>query len=137
MTDTSAIHSFSEDAKELIFQVTGPEAHTIDDLIKAQEATDRSHKVHAFIAAWSNQQDHERRLRRLYALCFAVFLGLQILALNALFYFIGMRILTFSDSTIGVFFVSVFGEITALVLIITKHLFPGNGEVALKMLKDL
>ena len=136
--ENSVLELFSDSAKKLIAAVDQNQVSSLDDLIKIQEATDKSHTLHAALASWAAQQSEERRLRKLYAICFAVILALQILFINLIFALIGFQRLTITEIQFKVFFVSMFGEITALVLIVTKYLFREDGNVKfIDIIKDL
>ena len=84
------------------------------------------------------QQSAERKLRKLYAICFIIFLGVQLLSLIIAFFLIGFKIISIGGMQFNAFFISVFGEITALVLIVTKYLFPQRDNVKiLELMKDM
>jgi len=138
MADFNPIEIFSDQTQSVIAGVSDSIPKSIDDIIKVQEATDKSHKLHSLLYSWSTQQTQERRLRKLYAICFASFLGLQLIALNFAFFSIGSKTIVISEPQFNIFFGSMFGEITALVLIITRYLFPKHNETkVLEMLKDI
>lgn len=129
---------FSDSTKKMIYEVSPAPVSSLEDLIKVQEATDKSHKLHSVLESWSEQKTEERKLRKLYALCFVVILGLQILVLNTVLILIGCKVLSISEVQFNVFFVSMFGEITAFVLIVTKYLFPQESDTKLiETIKDL
>lgn len=48
--------------------------------------------------------------------------------MNILFILIGSKSLDFNTTQFNAFFISMFGEITALVLIITKYLFQQGSD---------
>lgn len=114
---------FSGSARKMIAAVDKNQLSSLEDLIKAQEAADKSHKLHAILTSWATQESEERGLRKLYAICFAVILALQIVFMNIIFLLIGLKLLTITEVKFNIFFVSMFGEIVALVLIVTKYLF--------------
>lgn len=134
----NALELFSDSAKKLITTVDQQKMSSLEDMIKLQEANDKSHKLHAVLESWSTQKSEERKLRKLYALCFVVILALQIIIMNVVFVLAGCSILTLSETQFNVFFVSMFGEIAALVLIITKYLFHQDSDTKLiDTIKDL
>lgn len=136
--ENSVLSLFSDTTKKLIAEVDHNQVSSLDDLLKMQEASDKSHKLHTALASWAAQQSEERRLRKLYAVCFAVILALQILFMNLIFSFIGFQLLAITEVQFKVFFISMFGEITALVLIVTKYLFGKDGNVKfIDIIKDL
>lgn len=129
---------FSTSAQSVIADVSDYSPTTIDDMIKMQEASDKSHKLHKVLTSWSIQQSQERKLRRTYALCFIGFLGLQLVTLNIAFFLVGAHVISITEPQFNVLFVSTFGEIISLVLIVTKYLFPAKTDIkASDLLKDL
>lgn len=128
---------FSETANKKITKISNP-VETIDDLIRVQEVSDRSHKLHEILEAWKYQRSEERKLRKLYAICFIIILTIQIIVLNVFFVLIGYGNLVLTETQFNVFFISVFGEITAFVLIITRYLFRQETDDNLvKVIKKL
>ena len=129
---------FSESANKMISEISSQPVSSLEDLIKAQEASDKSHKLHSVLESWSEQKSEERKLRKLYALCFVIILGLQILMLNVVLILVGCRVLLISEGQFNIFFVSMFGEIAAFVLIVTKYLFPQESDSKLiETIKEL
>lgn len=136
--ENNMLELFSDSARKMIAAVDKNQLSSLEDLIKAQEATDRSHKLHAILTSWAVQESEERRLRKLYAVCFAVILALQIVFMNIIFLLIGFQLLTMTEVQSNIFFVSMFGEIIALVLIVTKYLFHESGNANfINAIKDL
>ena len=129
---------FSESTKRMITMVRPEAVQSVDDLLKIQEATDKSHKLHAILDSWSKQQTEERKLRKLYAICFAILLALQTLIATAVFILATLGLVSMTESQFNVFFISVFGEMVALVLIVTKYLFHRDGDSNLvEKIKDM
>lgn len=136
--ENNMLELFSDSARKMIAAVDKNQLYSLEDLIKAQEATDRSHKLHAILTSWAVQQSEERRLRKLYAVCFAVILAFQIVFMNIIFLLTGFQLLTMTEVQFNVFFVSMFGEIIALVHIVTKYLFHEDGNKKfIDTIKDL
>jgi hypothetical protein len=115
---------FSQKTSKLIKEVSEPNPTSIDDLIRVQEANDKSAVTKQLLTSWAAQQNEERKLRKIYAISIIVVLSLQVVMLNILFILLGNGSLSFSDTQINVFFISVFVEIVSLILIVTKYLFP-------------
>lgn len=129
---------FSKSANDLISQVNSQSASSLEDLIKAQEASDKSLKLHAVLDSWSNQKTEERKLRKLYALCFVVILAIQIIMMNVVYILIGCEVLKVGEAQFNVFYISMFGEIAAFVLIVTRYLFHQESDSKLiETIKDL
>lgn len=132
------VQPFSDDAKKRIKTIDEQEVTSLDDLIRIQEATDRSHKLHAVLTSWSNQQTEERKLRKLYALCFVAILAIQIILMNVIFVLDCCGVLDLSETQFNIFYISMFGEIVALALIVTKYLFHKESETKLiETIKEL
>lgn len=128
---------FSETANDKISRIDYRPIRTLDDFLKAQEGSDKSYKLHAILESWEYQTSEERKLRRLYAVCFICILVLQIIFMNILFVIIGCGFLNITEKQFSVFYVSVFGEITAFVLIVTRYLFRQNNDRIAEVLRDL
>ncbi|MEL7609884.1 MAG: hypothetical protein AAGU74_10290 [Bacillota bacterium] len=138
MPNFNPVDLFSVKAQNSISSINEQETNNIDDLIKVQAATDKSHIIHGLLSSWATQQSQERKLRRLYAICFMFILGIQIILLNTVFILIGLDKLNISDIQFNAFFISVFGEIISLVLIITKYLFQKSNDSKLfELFKDI
>jgi len=138
MNEYNPIKLFSNETQQVITNVDSTDTRNMNDLIKIQEATDKSYKLHSLLNSWTIQQSEERKLRKLYAICFIFFLGIQLFTLITAFFLIGFQKISISDIQFSAFFISVFGEITALVLIITKYLFPQHDDIRiLEQMKDI
>jgi len=138
MSDYNPVDLFSDTAQGSIANVDGIKAKNINDLIKMREATDKSYKIRRLINSWAIQQTQERKLRKLYAQCFIGFLAAQLLFMIVAFFLIGCQVIVLSDMQFNTFFISSFGEIVSLVLIVTKYLFSKSDDVKiLETLKDM
>ena len=138
MNEYNPIKLFSNETQQVITKVDTTDTRNMNDLIKIQEASDKSYKLHSLLNSWIIQQSEERKLRKLYAICFIIFLGIQLLSLIIAFFLIGSQIITISNTQFSAFFISVFGEITALALIVTKYLFPQHDDVRiLELMKEI
>ena len=138
MSDYNPVDLFSDTAQGSIANVDGVKAKNINDLIKMREATDKSYKICRLIQSWAIQQTQERQLRKLYAQCFIGFLAVQLLFMIVAFFLMGFQVIVVSDMQFNTFFISAFGEIASLVLIVTKYLFSKSDDVKiLETLKDM
>ena len=138
MSDYNPVDLFSDTAQGSIANVDGVKAKNINDLIKMREATDKSYKIRRLIQSWAIQQTQERQLRKLYAQCFIGFLAVQLLFMIVAFFLMGFQVIVVSDMQFNTFFISAFGEIVSLVLIVTKYLFSKSDDVKiLETLKDM
>lgn len=120
---------FSDAANKKIAEIDRNPIKSLEDMLKLQDAKDKSRKLYSVLELWVTQKSEERKLRKLYALCFMLILIIQIILLNAVFVLVGRNILTITEVQFNVFFVSMFGEITAFALIVTKYLFNQEGDV--------
>ncbi len=100
--------------------VTREEVDVYKELL---EINDKSYKLRTILGAWERQECHERSLRRCYALLLLLILFLQVVAINVAFFFMGSGWLTVERWVAQTFIVSVFGEMTGMVLIVVKYLF--------------
>ena len=103
---------------------------TVDDVdtyLKVRDADDKSYKLRVIVDAWKHQQTEDRRMRRGYAWGLLSIVALQVLVINGAFFLIGFGVITVEPSVLKYFFVSVFGEIAAMTLVILKYLFPKIG----------
>lgn len=139
MMDGREIKSiFSSGAQDQITDVSNDTPHTFSDLIEAQAAQDRSDKLHTILQIWAIQQSHERDLRKLYATALIIIIAVQVIFMILFFFLIGFRAFSISENQFSIFYVSVFGEITALILIVTKYLFPKDANSKmLEFMKEL
>ena len=138
MSDYNPVDLFSNTAQDSIAKVGGIKAKNINDLIKMREATDKSYKIRRLIDSWAIQQSQERKLRKLYAVCFICFLAVQLFFMIVAFFLIGCQVIVVSDLQFNTFFISSFGEIISLVFVVTKYLFSKNDDVKiLETLKDM
>jgi len=138
MNEYDPIKLFSNETQQIITSVDTTNTRNMNDLIRMQEATDKSYKLHSMLNSWTIQQSAERKLRKLYAVCFIIFLGIQLFSLIISFFLIGLQRIIINDIQFSAFFISVLGEMTALVLIITKYLFPQHDDTRiLELMKDI
>jgi hypothetical protein len=129
MNNCNLLDLFSDDARNTIEDIDSMSARNIDDLIKIREASDKSLKIRSLLDSWVIQQTQERKLRKLYAICFILFLGIQLLSMIAVFFLIGYKQIAFSDMQFNTFFIYSICEIAALVFAVTNYLFPKNNDV--------
>lgn len=109
----------------------------IDHFGRIEEIRNRSRKVKTVLAAWETQQKEERLLRRTYANYLLFVLLLQIVLINGAFFAIGLGYLVIEKWIATTFIMAVFFEITALVLVIIKYLFPKVGSEVLNLIEKM
>jgi hypothetical protein len=73
-------------------------------------------------------------MRRQYATWLMVAMSLQSVAINVVFVLIGCGLLKFDAWTTNTFIISVFAELSALVLLVVKYLFPATTDKILDLI---
>jgi hypothetical protein len=106
----------------------------IDDLGKLQDIRERSKHHRTIVNAWRQQQEQDRKMRRQYATWLMVAMSLQSVAINVVFVLIGCGVLKFDQWTTNTFIVSVFAELSTLVLLVVKYLFPSTTDKILDLI---
>ena len=130
--------SLPETLRALVKSIDTPvSSDDIDTYTRLRDVEDRSHRVRTILAAWSNQQQHDREMRQRYASWLAWIMSAQLLVLNVAFILVGIGTLRLDKWTVNLFVVSVFGEIVALTVIVVKYLFPTTSDKLLDLLRHL
>jgi hypothetical protein len=111
-----------------------PEKVDEDLLDQLRENKERRRHQASIINAWRQQQIQDREMRRVYANWLMVVMSLQIVLINVIFVLIGLAILKFEQWTANVFITAVFAEISALVLLVVKYLFPATTDKILDLI---
>jgi hypothetical protein len=112
-------------------------AEDVDTYGKIREIEDKSHKLRTVLDAWGTQQGEERELRKSYASKLIIALVVQLVIVDGVFIVMGAGGLTIPESVANTFIVSVFGEIAAMALIVTRYLFPKVGVEVLNLIEKL
>ena len=102
-------------------------------------ARDQGFGIRSFVAAWKKQQDAGRKMREKYANRLIGVLVFQVLLVNVFFALIGFRVGGFEAErwTAQTFLITTFLEISSLVLIVAKYLFPAPTDKALEVIAGL
>ena len=100
----------------------------IDDFAKLQDIRERLKHHRTIVSAWKQQQEQDRKLRKLYANWLMCAMSAQVIAINIIFVLIGCGILKYEQWTANTFVMATFAEISALVLLVVKYLFPAGTE---------
>ena len=116
---------------ELRGPITGDE---VDQYGRLQGIRERAKHHRTIINAWKQQQDQDRKLRRLYANWLMIVMSAQVVAINVLFFLVGRKALAFDRWTINIFVTAVFAEVGALVLLVVKYLFPATTDRILDLI---
>jgi hypothetical protein len=111
---------------------TEPPPEEVLDLL--QENKERRRHRSAIVTAWKNQQTQDRAMRSRYANWLMIVMSFQILGINIIFILIGCGLLKFEPWTANVFITAVFAEISALVLLVVKYLFPATTDKSLDLI---
>lgn len=76
-------------------------------------------------------------MRKQYASCLMIAMGLQMIVVNASFVLMGLGILVVEEWTAKTFIMAVFAETAALVLVVVKYLFTPTGDKLLRLIERL
>ncbi len=99
----------------------------IDCYKSISEAENRRTKFINILDAWNTQTEQERKLRIIYSISILSFLALQIIIVNLAFFFIGFGYIKVDQWVANCFILSVFGEISAIFIMVVNYLFPKTG----------
>lgn len=116
-------------------KVGGPvTSDQIDAIGKFQDIQERGKHHRTIVNAWKQQQDQDRKMRKLFATWLMIAMSLQVAALQMIFLLIGCGVLKFEEWTAKTFVMSVFAEVGGLVLLVVKYLFPATSDKILDLL---
>jgi hypothetical protein len=99
-----------------------------------QDIRERVRHHRTFVAAWRQQQDQDRKMRKLYANWLMIAMSVQVVAINVIFVLMGSGTLKFEQWTANTFIITVFAEISALVVLVVKYLFPATADRTLDLI---
>ena len=127
-----------EALKGLFQEVQEPvSAQTLDALDRITEIRDRSFRMRTIVTAWEHQQENDRSMRKTYATWLLIVVSLQMLIINAAFFFIGFRQIVVEEWVANTFIIGVFAEVSSLALIVVKYLFPDTSKTVVDLLDRL
>ena len=106
----------------------------IENFGRLQDIQERTKHHRTIIAVWKQQQDQDRKMRKLYANWLIGAMVVQVVAINVIFVLIGRDVLKFESWTANTFVMATFAEISALVLIVVKYLFPTTTDRILDLI---
>lgn len=106
----------------------------IDNIGKLQNIQERIKHHRTIVNAWKQQQDQDRKMRKTYANLLMGAMSVQVIAINVIFVLIGCGILKFEPWTTNTFIMATFAEISALVLLVVKYLFPPTTDRILDLI---
>ena len=85
---------------------------------------------------FSTNIEKDQNLKEKYAIALIIILGIQLVALIAIFVLKGCNVLNYSDSTFNIFITGGIAEVFILVRVIVKYLFTDNLTDALKIILE-
>ena len=106
----------------------------IDNLGKLQNIQERAKHHRTIVAAWKSQQDQDRKMRKTYANWLMGTMSVQVFVINVIFVLIGCGVLKFEQWTANTFVMATFAEISGLVLLVVKYLFPATTDRILDLI---
>jgi hypothetical protein len=106
----------------------------IDEFGKLKDIHERSRHHRTIINAWKQQQDQDRKMRKMYATWLMVAMSGQIAGIYVIFILIGFGFLEYQQWTMNTFIMSVFAEVGAMVLLVVKYLFPSTSDKVLDLI---
>ena len=89
------------------------------------------------IDTWSKQHESDIAIRKRYAFILLGIVGVQVIALNVILYYIGCGDLSFDISIIKLFISGAYIQLFGTIYIIVKYLFSKNSHVILKDISKL
>lgn len=102
----------------------------LDKYLKFKDFQVKSYHHRILIETWKGQQDQDRETRKYYARWLLIVVCIQIAIINIFFLLIGLDIFKLEPLTANTFIISVFVEISAMVLIVVNYLFPKTKDTA-------
>jgi hypothetical protein len=109
-------------------------SNDFDGFLKIKDYQNKSYHLRTLVEVWKEQQNQDRETRKYYAKWLLIVICLQIGVINTLFVLIGLGVIKTSEWTSNTFIVSVFAEISAMVLVVINYLFPKSKTASLKSL---
>jgi hypothetical protein len=106
----------------------------IDNLGKYRDMQERTKHHRTIIDVWKKQQDQDRETRKRYANWLMITMSVQAVVINLIFVLIGCGVLKVEQWTANVFIGSVFAEMSSLVLLVVKYLFPATNDRILDLI---
>jgi hypothetical protein len=106
----------------------------IDNIGRLRDIQERIKHHRTIVGAWKQQQDQDRKMRKLYANWLMGAMSAQVVAINIIFVLIGCGVLKFETWTANTFVTATFAEISALVLLVVKYLFPATTDRILDLI---
>jgi hypothetical protein len=106
----------------------------IDAIGKFQDIQERGKHHRTIVNAWKQQQDQDRKMRKLYATWLMLAMSVQVVVVNIIFVLIGCGVLKYEPWTANTFVMAVFAEVSALVLLVVKYLFPSTSDKILELI---
>ena len=129
---------FSTKTLQSISEIGAPVSSEELDAYKfITEVDDKSLKINTILSTWSNQQNEERKIRKVFALALLICLFFQIIIINTTFFLIGFNVLIISQWLANTFILAVFAEIVSMSYIVLKYLFPRSSNELVSLIAKL
>jgi hypothetical protein len=125
---------------QVVKSVDESELSNTEDLKRKAREQNLKHRdisLKALVDAWNRQQEQDRETRRNYAKRLLGILIAQIFVINLAFFLMGWGLLKVQEGTAKTFIISTFLEISSLVLIVVKYLFPVTSDKVLEVIDRL
>jgi hypothetical protein len=106
----------------------------IDAIGKLREIEERRKRHRTIVGAWKQQQEEDRKMRKTFATWLMVVMSVQIIGINIIFILMRLGFLKVEPWTANTFVMSVFAEVSALVLLVVKYLFPTTSDKILDLI---
>ena len=122
----------SPDARRLIESI-GSTVTNEDIAIyeRIRRIEDSSYRLRTVVEAWEKQQTEERNLRSRYAKWLVIVLSLQVVVINIAFFLIGFGLINIEEWVASSFIVSALLEISSMIFVVVRYLFPTNIRISL------
>ncbi|NDV63360.1 hypothetical protein G0Q06_12920 [Puniceicoccales bacterium CK1056] len=109
----------------------------LDSFLAVSEENRKFEKLKQVLDSWSETEDQDRDLRKRYAGYLVIFLLIQLFVIDVGFFFIGFNIIDVSPWVANTFIVSSFAEISGMVYLIVRYLFPDSKTKLLDLINQL
>ncbi|MCU7492872.1 MAG: hypothetical protein HF312_18845 [Ignavibacteria bacterium] len=109
----------------------------IDSFGKLNKIQNESFRLRTIIDSWDNQQSQDRALRESFARTLKWAFFIQAIIINVTFFLIGFGVIKIEPWVANTFIIAVFTELTSMIFIIIKYLFPKVSTEILDIIQKL
>lgn len=132
------IAALPKELRPLVDKVEAPVSpDTVEAFDRVTRIQDRSRSTRVIVEAWKQQQESDRRMRGTYAKWLLILISAEVILANIAFFLMGSKVLVLDQWVANAFIVGVFAEISALVLVVAKYLFPDTAKPFMDLLGNL